>query len=79
MDGSLVDRERSVVRDCEECDEAVWYDTKQVIPPIPEDMSPPPEREVLLCLQCMVLHVAEDEGPEVKWLKPVPERADRHE
>jgi len=66
----------SVVKDCEECDTAVWYDPAQEIPE-PEDEDLDIEREVILCMRCGYLHMSLEEG--VEWAPPVRARKQEEE
>ena len=57
---------RSVIRQCEECDTKVWYDTQQKIPTIPDKVL---EREVILCITCAAIHGMIGDEP-MKWADP---------
>lgn len=64
LDEALITVPGSVVRQCEECDKDVWYDTRQTAPVPPEGVTI--EREVVLCLNCTAIHAVLDKEP-MKW------------
>jgi len=55
-----------VIRECEECDTQVWYDTNQKLPSPPDVVL---EREVVLCITCTAIHGMLGNEP-MKWADP---------
>lgn len=67
VEQALLHTPHSVMKQCEECDVDVWYDTHQVAPPTPPGFTI--EREVILCLNCTAIHAMLDDEP-MKWTPP---------
>jgi Zn-finger protein len=59
----------SSIRQCEECGMDIWYHDAQ---PVPEVEGIVFDGQVMLCMQCMVLHQESQTEPPI-WIGPKPD------